>query len=308
MKNIAIILSLSLLLVSCGKIDSLTQTGKNDPIVKQQINQGSIVAEGDTVTVDYVGKFEDGTVFDSSIKEEAKKSKNYSDGRTYEPLALTVKEGGGTISGFWKAIVGMKVGDRKTIKLSPEEAYGKAYISNGESIVDKKIFDAVLTRTIPLSETQDTIKMSVEKSVLAGSGQLPKVGDILTNDRGVKAKVEAIDEKNVSLNIDNSSSPFHGKKIIKGTTVKFEDGNMATITAVTASGVTLNVQNTSNPFAGKKLEVGTTGTYRDTQRVTITKVDGSNITLAIETRNTHPLADKTLIFDLELKEIKSTAK
>jgi FKBP-type peptidyl-prolyl cis-trans isomerase 2 len=308
MKYIVYILSLSLLLVSCGKMEPLSQTGKNDSIVQKQEKQGTTVVEWDTVSVDYIGKFEDGTVFDSSLKEEAKKSKNFSEGRTYEPLVLTVKDGGGTISGFWKAIVGMKVGERKTVKLSPEEAYGWAWINNGESVVDKKIFDSVLTRTIPKSETQDTIKMVVETSVIAGNGPLPKVGDILTNDRGVKAKVESVNEKNVELSIDNSTSPFRGKKIAKGTTITFEDGNVGTITAVDDVNVTLKVKNNSNPFAGKKLAVGLTGMYRNTQKVTITKIEGDNVTLSIQTKNTHPLADKTLNFEIELKEIQSISK
>lgn len=70
----------------------------------------SVIKDGDAVKVHYTGKFEDGTVFDSS--EEGK------------PLEVTIGNGN-VIPGFEKGIVGMKNGDSKTITLPPEEAYGK---------------------------------------------------------------------------------------------------------------------------------------------------------------------------------------
>lgn len=70
-----------------------------------------IVQEGDTITVEYEGRLEDGTVFDSSDKHE-------------EPLQFTVGEGK-IIKGFDQAVVGMKVGEEKEVTVPPEQAYGK---------------------------------------------------------------------------------------------------------------------------------------------------------------------------------------
>ena len=67
------------------------------------------VKKGDTVKVHYTGKFEDGTVFDSST-----------DG---EPLEFTLGEGQ-LIPGFENAVEGMKVGDTKTATFPPDQAYG----------------------------------------------------------------------------------------------------------------------------------------------------------------------------------------
>jgi len=64
---------------------------------------------GDTVKVHYTGKLEDGTIFDSS--------------RDREPLELTLGSGS-TIPGFENGIIGMALGDTKTITIPPEEAYG----------------------------------------------------------------------------------------------------------------------------------------------------------------------------------------
>ena len=71
----------------------------------------SKVKLGDTVKVDYTGKFEDGTVFDSSKFE----------GRT--PLEPTLGQGQ-LIKGFELALIDMEVGESKTIELEPESAYG----------------------------------------------------------------------------------------------------------------------------------------------------------------------------------------
>ncbi len=64
---------------------------------------------GDTVRVHYTGKFSDGTVFDTS------------DGR--EPLEFTLGEQQ-LIPGFERAVLGMNVGDTKTVNVPPELGYG----------------------------------------------------------------------------------------------------------------------------------------------------------------------------------------
>lgn len=75
---------------------------------------------GDTVSVHYTGKFEDGNVFDTSLAE----------GR--EPLKTTLGQGQ-LIRGFENGLVDMMVGDKKTIELEPSDAYGDI---NPEAIVD----------------------------------------------------------------------------------------------------------------------------------------------------------------------------
>ena len=71
------------------------------------------VRTGQSVTVNYNGFLDDGTIFDSS---EA-------DG----PFSFTTGTGQ-VIPGFETAVVGMQVGETKTTKLSVEEAYGERNI------------------------------------------------------------------------------------------------------------------------------------------------------------------------------------
>jgi len=64
---------------------------------------------GDKIKVHYTGKFEDGTVFDTSEERG--------------PLEFTIGDGE-VIPGFENSIIGMEVDERKTITVPPEEAYG----------------------------------------------------------------------------------------------------------------------------------------------------------------------------------------
>ena len=92
------------------------------------------VTSNSTVSVHYTGRLEDGTVFDSSLVE----------GR--EPLTATLGQGN-LISGFENGLVDMSVGEKKTIEIEPENAYGqinpqmvnevaKAQVPEGVSVGD----------------------------------------------------------------------------------------------------------------------------------------------------------------------------
>lgn len=70
------------------------------------------VLSDSTVTVNYTGRLEDGTIFDSSMVE----------GR--EPM--TTKLGKGQlIKGFEEGLVNMSEGDKKTVEIESAEAYGE---------------------------------------------------------------------------------------------------------------------------------------------------------------------------------------
>ena len=75
---------------------------------------------GDTVNVNYTGKFEDGTVFDSSKNE----------GR--QPIKVSLGQGQ-VIKGFENGLIDMTEGETKSVTLSPEDAYGS---HNPEAILD----------------------------------------------------------------------------------------------------------------------------------------------------------------------------
>lgn len=69
----------------------------------------STVMAGDKVQINYTGKYESGEIFDSSA------------GR--EPLAFTAG-GPELIPGVSNAVIGMSVGQSKTVTIAPEDGYG----------------------------------------------------------------------------------------------------------------------------------------------------------------------------------------
>ncbi|MEI7477173.1 MAG: FKBP-type peptidyl-prolyl cis-trans isomerase [bacterium] len=79
---------------------------------------------GKSVSVNYVGRFTDGRVFDTSIEEVAKKNARYNPQRGYAPLTFIVGSGD-VVSGFENAIEGMAIGETKTVTLAPKDAYGE---------------------------------------------------------------------------------------------------------------------------------------------------------------------------------------
>lgn len=76
----------------------------------QKEGEGAAIENGKTAVVHYTGKLTDGTVFDSSIPR----------GTPFEfPLGA-----GMVIEGWEKGVLGMKVGEVRTLTIPPEMGYG----------------------------------------------------------------------------------------------------------------------------------------------------------------------------------------
>ncbi len=103
------------------------------------------VKTGDTVRIHYTGTLTDGSTFDSS------------QGR--DPLEFTVGSGQ-IIPGLDKAIPGMTVGDKKTVQVPAEDAYGE---TNPEARQD-----------VPRAEIPDDIPLDLgtQLQVQAQGGQV----------------------------------------------------------------------------------------------------------------------------------------
>lgn len=81
------------------------------------------IQSGDQIVVDYIGKHLDGKVFDTSIQTVAEEAGLYNPQRNYEEgLAFTVGAGQ-MIKGFDEAVVGMKIGETKTVEIPADKAY-----------------------------------------------------------------------------------------------------------------------------------------------------------------------------------------
>ena len=85
---------------------------------------GQTVVKNDTVTVDYVGWLDNGTIFDTSNASVAQAAGVYDPSMSYKPITFVVGSGE-VIQGFDDAVVGLKVNESKNITLTPIQAYGE---------------------------------------------------------------------------------------------------------------------------------------------------------------------------------------
>ena len=75
---------------------------------------GTVAKTGDTVAMNYTGRLADGTVFDSNVDPKF---------QHVQPFVF-ILGAGQVITGWDKGIVGMKVGEKKTLVIPPADAYG----------------------------------------------------------------------------------------------------------------------------------------------------------------------------------------
>jgi peptidylprolyl isomerase len=125
------------------------------------------VKEGDTVKVHYTGTLDDGSEFDSS--------------KGKDPLQFVVGAGQ-MIGGFDRGVLGMVVGEKKNITLTPDEAYGYP--------------------------SEDRI-MEVPKSQFPPDMEL-EVGMELAGPGGFPVKVQAIGDTAITI---DANHPMAGKTL-----------------------------------------------------------------------------------------------
>lgn len=130
------------------------------------------VKKGDTISVHYRGTLEDGTLFDAS------------EGR--EPLQFEVG-GGMVIEGFDSGVLGMAIGEKKTVKIPFDKAYGPQQES--------------LFMEFPVENLPEDLE--------------PEIGMVLnmTNDDGEDLQVRVVEVKDDFIVID-ANHPLAGKDLI----------------------------------------------------------------------------------------------
>jgi len=85
-----------------------------EPVSTSQNNMEKVAKNGDTLVMNYTGRFTDGKVFDSNIIPMF---------NHVEPFKFKLGAGQ-VIKGWDEGLVGMKIGEKKTLTLPPEKAYG----------------------------------------------------------------------------------------------------------------------------------------------------------------------------------------
>ncbi len=126
MKPISALIAIALVLSACGSDEEPTIGSEPASITASTVSEtttttteeddmsdtpaSQVASDGDTVAVHYRGTLDDGTEFDSS------------EGR--DPLNFVVGSGQ-VIAGFDDAVRGLAVGESRTVRIEPEDAYGE---------------------------------------------------------------------------------------------------------------------------------------------------------------------------------------
>jgi peptidylprolyl isomerase len=159
----------------------------------------ALAKNGDKVTIDYIGKLEDGTVFDSTQEDECGSEGCESDscgddcadeecgcgGHESGPMELTIGEGE-LFSQVDEALVGMAPGETKSVIIPAVDAFGE---------YDKdKVF------VVPRSDMPDDLQ--------------PEVGDelILTNEDDEEMGVQVVEVTADNITFD-SNHPLAGEDL-----------------------------------------------------------------------------------------------
>lgn len=169
------VVAFALLLAACGgdadagtsttTLASDTTTTTAATTTTERVGDPNVAQAGDTVSVHYVGTLDDDTVFDSS--------------RDRDPFEFTLGSGE-VIDGFDAAIDGMTVGETKTVRIPPEDAYGD--------------YDPALVFTVPIENAPEDVA----------------IGDIVLMDQTYQAMVTEITDSTVTV---DANHPYAGEAL-----------------------------------------------------------------------------------------------
>ena len=264
------------------------------------VGQQKVVKVGDNVSVDYTGHTQDGKVFDTSIENVAKQNNIYDPQRKYQPLNFTVGKGE-IIKGFDNGVIGMKVGDSKTLTIPPELGYGPMDPTKIQVIPVIQSIPAMTTISRSLEIPVDQFKSSF--------GSNHSVGDIVnipgTNInltvKSIGANVSLVYNFAVGYGVVQRGAPWNE------TIVSVDDKNVTFKIDVKKNDI-VNIQNA--PWNTTVIDVNNTNITLKHNAVPDKEITGTfgnarihfnETSITIDQNNV--LAGKTLIFDVTLKSI-----
>lgn len=103
-----------LVFISLNKQSNMKDNEQSVKNTTNSVTGEGVAKSGDTVSMNYTGRLQNGTVFDSNVDPKF---------NHVEPFIFNLGAGQ-VIAGWDKGIVGMKVGEKKTLTIAPGDAYG----------------------------------------------------------------------------------------------------------------------------------------------------------------------------------------
>lgn len=291
-------------LASCGlKTTTPTLTDSTGSLVETTGSTVEKVApteitDGTYVTLNYTLRdgSVDGPILETTVYSVAQANSIEGDEVKFQPFSVMMGAQQ-LIPGFENALIGMKKGEKKVIEVPPELGYGTGPVL---STVPKFQIAPVFTITQDKAVFGDTLTETVERSNLPEDMQTATIGQVFTGANNATARVTAVDDTNITLEIENTNNPFYGKKITVGATAESDtqDANFKVI-SIEGTGVTLEVINKNSPFYNKKFAAGES-IDSPSGKVQIMEVQDEDVIVA----QYHPMVGKTLFFDVEILELK----
>jgi len=108
-KKLALLLPFAVACLGCGNDSSTDPSGGQLQSQDLVIGTGGVVATGDLATVHYIGRLQNGNIFDSS--------------RNGQPFQFRVGAGQ-VIQGWDRGVPGMRIGGTRRLIIPPSLAYG----------------------------------------------------------------------------------------------------------------------------------------------------------------------------------------
>ena len=298
-----LLISLALVtLASCslsdrGMVQPTTETTTESSGQTVEKVKPTAAADGTYVTVNYTLRdgAADGQILETTLYSVAQENGIEGEESNFQPFSVMLGAGQ-LIKGFEDGIMGLKVGDTKTIEVPPELGYG-----TGPTLttVPKFQIAPVFTITQDQSIFEDTITETVPRENLPDDMKNASVGQTFTGANNATAKVVSTTDADITLEIENTNNPFYKKNVVVGATAESPtDDASYKITAMEGTGVTIEVTNKNSPFYNKNFAVGESLDL-PTGKIEIKEINEEEVVIA----QAHPMAGKTLFFDVEVLDI-----
>ncbi|MCA1813015.1 MAG: FKBP-type peptidyl-prolyl cis-trans isomerase [Halobacteriales archaeon] len=282
------------------------------------LGPGPGAAIGDTVQADYVGRFDNGTLFDTSVQGVGEAPFDKPAGFTkpqWAPLRLQLGDSAGTITGFWRGMLGMQQGQTRSLHLDPADAYGNA----------TQRLDVPRTQEVPrLSQVFQRVQHVPRAALQAYINGSSQVGDAIHvpdpqgNNRTYR--IEELDAANATLRwqvgvgdgftvypawpgqsraavVTNDTAQFRTEPLDRNQSLTWYPfwPNATRVTAMNDTTILL----THSPQVGATFALPNRS--GPASRATIAEVTPT--TIAVEAPNEHPLAGKALNFDVTVRTL-----
>jgi FKBP-type peptidyl-prolyl cis-trans isomerase 2 len=284
----ALIIIIVLVMLSASTLVIVLYQGNQEETNKKN----RTVVTGDTVKVDYIGKLADGRMFDTSLASVANdalvpKSLSFTlrANSSYTPLSFTVGSGS-LIAGFNNAVIGMKVGETKTVEIPPSEAYGNMVLS--------KVTNFSLSETKNVYQNMSFAQFKAKYAVTAVAG-------MTVTDPVYKWPVNVMFANSEADNVRVQNAPVQGQSylIFSNSTQSAAGWNISVTTvdtSVSEAGQIVLKHDLNDTVSGKIRGVDSAGT--------VFILDNVNTASGTAARNANTeLIGKTLTFTITLNTI-----